>query len=192
MKTMIIVAHLDDESLGMGGTLMKMCKNNPYNIRLVSLCTGRDEENSKERIKAFKKNIKSLGCSYSIFTNRDMTLDMISLKDITKEIETTIDEFQPERIFTTSESDIHQDHQIVSKAVKIACRPSRSKIKELYEMKIPNNEPFSPTYYDTIIDISDVIEDKKKLCKRYKTENINIEEIQNKEYFRTIYRNLSV
>ena len=189
MKILVVVAHLDDETFGIGGSLLKW--KDTHNIKIVSICRGRNKENSAKRVSAFNKVIQKLKCENYIHYYYDMELDTERLKNITKVIEEQIFEFEPDIVITNSENDIHQDHKIISHATKIACRPSRNnRIKEILEFKIPDSEPFSSTYFDTKVDISDVILDKNELCMYYDTERLP--EIQNFEYFKTIYRRLTI
>lgn len=187
MKILVVVAHLDDETFGIGGSLLKW--KDSHNIKIVSLCQGRDNENTIKRKAAFKKIQSKLNCQSRIYPYRDLHLDEERLGILTNIIEIEIEEFCPDIIITNSENDIHQDHKITSHAVRIASRPNRTNIKEILEFQIPGSEPFSATYFDTVVDISDVILDKNEMCMYYETEKLP--EIYNKEYFKTIYRSLN-
>ena len=193
-RTMIIVPHLDDAEFGMGGTLIKLCKeNNPKDVKIVVLCEGRDAENAEARLKAYAKNIFLVGFQTCVYHYKDMELELVPLKEITKLIEDELEDFKPSRIFTTSESDIHQDHQICAKAVKIACRPNRYVVDEFYEFMIPDNNPWNATYYDTVVDVSDVQIMKTTICEVYTTEKYSQNtEINSREFFKTIHRNWKI
>lgn len=189
-RTLIVTAHPDDETFGMGGTLIKMCKEDPKNVKIVTLCRGRDDRNALVRlnsIAAVKNKLKFHQSQYDFY---DLELENVLMKDITKIIDKEIDEFKPERIFTVSGNDIHQDHKIVSHACRISCRPTRTNIKELYEFKIPETEPFSETYFDTVHDISDVLKEKQALVEMYTSENIPV--LESTEKFKTIYRKFEI
>jgi LmbE family N-acetylglucosaminyl deacetylase len=188
MRTLIVVAHLDDETIGMGGSLLKMCKSNPLNIRILVLCKGRDEKNSSSRLQAFAKIQNELKCQIVVEDFYDMELDGVHLKEITKIIEGEMNDHSPDIVFTVSENDLHQDHQLVSKATKIACRPERSSVKELYEFEIPGCQPFNSTYYDTTVDITAVLFEKIRLCKLYDTEKLP--KLGDFERFKTIFRRI--
>jgi LmbE family N-acetylglucosaminyl deacetylase len=187
-RTMIITPHLDDVEFGMGGTLVKLCKEHPENVKVLVLCEGRDEKNALARLSAFAKNIHLLGFQPVVYHYKDMELELVPLKEITKIIEDELEDFKPSRIFTTSETDIHQDHQICSKAVKIALRPNKLQfeIQEFYEFMIPGNNPWNAVYYDTVVDVSDVKTMKTVISEVYTTEKYTC--INLKEFFKTIYR----
>lgn len=189
-RTLIVVAHLDDETFGMGGTLYKLCKESPKDVKVVALCEGRDEQNTNERTFAFAKIQDKLKFKLSVYSYKDMELEMVPLKEITQIIENEIEMFAPKRIFTLNENDIHQDHRIVSHATKIAARPTRTSVEEIYEFKTPGCEPYSSTFFDTVHNIQDVIQIKYWMCEQYNTEKQP--ELENKEYFKTVYRKFEI
>ena len=187
-RTLIVTAHLDDEMFGMGGTLIQMALDDPIMVKVVSLCQGRDDENAKARLEAMAKIQDELQFGIVVYPNYDLELDGVHLKAITKIIEDEIDDFQPERVFVVPETDIHQDHQIVSKATKIACRPSRTSVKELYEFQIPGSEPYTSSHFETINRVNDVFNLKQSYSEYYTSEKVPT--LERVEKFRTIYREM--
>ena len=168
MRTLIIGAHLDDETFGLGGTLIKMCRENPDDVKILTFCKGRDERNYEEREDALFEIVTGLGCSATICDYYDLTLENESLSGLADTISDHIRRFKPERVICNSIDDIHQDHVVVSKATRIACRPfNQSTVKSLYEFKIPGS---SEGEFNIAVDISDVIADKLALCELYTTE----------------------
>lgn len=186
-RTLVVTAHLDDEIFGLGGTLVRLTKDDPKDVCLLSLCHGRDDKNRELRLEAASQIANMLKYQMVVYPHYDMELEKLLMKDVTKIIEKTIADFKPDRIFTVSEADIHQDHQIVSKAVKIAARPSRTSVKEIYEFKTPGGQPYGEVYFDTINKLSDEeFKTKKELAEKYTSEKLPA--FEDKEYFRTIYR----
>lgn len=190
-RTLIVAAHLDDETFGMGGTIYRMCQTNPLDLKILIMCQGRDTGNALERLTSMAKIQGSLQFQVVVQPYYDLELEYAPLKEITKIIEREIKDFNPERVFTVSEDDIHQDHKIVSHATKIACRPERTNINELYEFKIPGSQPFTSTYYDTLVNLTDEeYKMKIQMAEMYQTENLP--KFNTSEYFKTIYRKLDV
>lgn len=172
---LIIAAHPDDAELGMGGTISKLSKNN--NITLCILCKGNrlgSEYVEKKRIRALNKNIKTLDIKKLYINNfSDVSLDTIPHIEITKYLNNIIYKVKPEIVFTNYENDIHVDHQLVSKAVRVACRmrPDNT-VKTLYEFSIPGSGEwnFKNINYNTFFDIQKYSKQKYKCIKKYKTE----------------------
>lgn len=189
-KILFVLAHLDDETFGFGGSLQRLAKNN--DIYFCIICKGRDEENSKERVRSFIEIMRKYNITLNTFflgEHYDMTLDNVLTKDITKLIETEINSIKPNIIITNSENDIHQDHKKISQCTKIASRENKNNffLTELYELKIPNCEPYNTSYYDTRITLSRAeFKNKIDMCQVYSTENMP--HIESFEYLRTIFR----
>lgn len=178
-KILIIAAHPDDAELGMGGTISKLSKNN--DITLCILCKGNKpgkEYVENKRIKALQKNIKTLGIK-KLYMNsfNDVSLDTVPHIKLTTYLNEIITKIKPQIVFTNYENDLHIDHKILSKAVKVSCRPkNNSTIQALYEFPIPGSTEwsFKNINYNTFIDISKHSKSKYKCIKRYKTEINNL------------------
>lgn len=186
-RILVVVPHLDDETFGIGGSLAKWKKEGKQ-IHLLYLCKGRDLDNSIARIIANDRILDELEISRAVLPYEDFSLEQVKLSELTKTIEIIIEWFNPDTVLTVSECDLHQDHQVTNKAVRIAARPERSNVKEIYEFEIPGSAPYTNIYYETLHDISDYVEQKQRFMNYYVTENIP--ECKHIEYFRTIYREL--
>lgn len=139
-KIMIVVAHPDDELLGLGATMHKMIKEENIKTHVVILGEGitsrsedRDVEKWKTELEIHTKNIHSaqeaIGYhSVSIYNFPDNRFDTIALLDIIKVIENEKKNFQPEIIFTHHGGDVNIDHQRTFEAVMTACRPIKNEI----------------------------------------------------------------
>jgi LmbE family N-acetylglucosaminyl deacetylase len=191
---LIIAAHIDDAELGMGGTIAKLSKDN--NITLCILCKGNrpgEEYVEVERKKALNKNIKTLHIDKLIINNyNDVSLDTIPHIELTTFINKIINDIKPSIVFTHCENDIHIDHNILSKAVKVSCRPrNNNPVKALYEFSIPGSTEwsFKNTQFNTYIDITEYANKKYKCISRYYTElndlpdPLNINFIQYRDYY---------
>ncbi len=189
-RTLIVVAHLDDETFGIGGTIAQMCLRDPNSVKIKVLCSGRDDLNGRSRTGAFLEIQRMLGFKWSLHGYLDMELEMVPLKEVTKLIEYEIETFMPQRVITLSENDIHQDHKIVSHATKIAARPARTSVEEIYEFKTPGCEPYSSTFFDTVNSVKNAIPMKRWMFEQYTTENAPV--LEDKEYFKTVYRKMEI
>lgn len=166
---LVVAAHPDDEVLGCGGTIAKLCeKKKTVNIIFISNgVDSRDESQKKieklieQRKKAAIRSCKILGTNKPDFVNLpDNTLDKFSLLKITKIIEKFIKKYSPNTIYTHFNKDLNVDHCKVSNAVITACRPQKKcSVKTLFFFEIPsstewkiNNRDnvFEPNWYEDI------------------------------------------
>ena len=192
-KILIIVAHPDDAEFGMGGTISKLSKDN--NITLCVLCRGNrpgnlDVENARKKV--LNENIKSLGITKLIqHVYDDVSLDRHSHLSITSYISSIISKVKPNIVYTNYSKDIHIDHQLVSKSVRVACRPRHnSSVKSLYEFSIPGSGEwnFESINYNTFHNIEENIKTKYDCIDRYTTELQKSPDPLSSEYIK--YRDL--
>jgi LmbE family N-acetylglucosaminyl deacetylase len=167
LKTLVVVAHLDDETFGLGGTLLKLCKEDHNNVKVLVMCKGRDRENAEIRMENFYEIFTRLRCVGVICDNYDLTLHEKPLNVLADIISDHIRRFEPDTVICTGIDDIHQEHGIVSRATRVACRPHTTNVKELLEFKIPGS---STEDYNIAVDITDELPEKIDLCGRYVTE----------------------
>ena len=183
---LIIVAHPDDEVLGMGGTIAKL-HNQGNSITLLIVTDGSTSQYSGsenlEQILADKRNetlnsAEKLGIDKVVFGDLpDMKLDMTAHTAVNALIEKTVDEVDPDIIFTHFYGDVNVDHQMVYKSTLVAARPlSGRRLKELYCFEVPSstewspqipNAIFMPNYY---VDIKDTADTKYEAMNEYSTE----------------------
>ena len=134
-KIMIVVAHPDDELLGLGATMNKLITEYNVSTHVVILGEGitsrsdqRDSESWKKELETHKKNIHAAkDCigyqSVSIHDFPDNRFDDVNLLDIVKVVEKEKNEFKPSVIFTHHGGDLNIDHQRTFEAVITATRP---------------------------------------------------------------------
>lgn len=139
-RVMIVVAHPDDELLGLGATMNRLIKD--YNVKthvvilgegITSRSNERDLDLWEEELAIHRKNIKNaqeaIGFhTTSIFDFPDNRFDTVALLDIIKVVEMEKDKFQSEVIFTHHGGDVNIDHQRTFEAVMTACRPMHDEI----------------------------------------------------------------
>lgn len=135
---MVVVAHPDDELLGLGATMNRLIQTHGIQTHVVILGEGltsrsdeRDTEKWKEALQVHRSNIHSakdaIGYhSVSIYDFPDNRFDSVALLDIIKVIEKEKEAFSPEVIFTHHGGDVNIDHQRTFEAVITACRPMAS------------------------------------------------------------------
>ena len=150
-KILIVVAHPDDELLGLGGTMHRLINEYNVNIHVVILGEGitsrsnsRDMKIWNKELKQHKKNIKEaqkcIGYhSLSSYDFPDNRFDTVALLDIVKVIEKEKDGFQPEIILTHHGGDLNIDHQRTFEAVITATRPMENeKVSTIITFETPS------------------------------------------------------
>ena len=120
---MIVVAHPDDELLGLGATMNKLINEYQVTTHVVILGEGitsrsdvRDADKWKSELEQHRLNIKNAQAaigyhSVSIYDLADNRFDSVDLLDIIKIIEKEKSEFKPDVIFTHHGGDLNIDHQ---------------------------------------------------------------------------------
>ena len=196
MKILVVVAHPDDEVLGMGGTILKHSKKGDK-VTVAYLTTGitsrrstnyksnskyeitkKQENNLKKQILELQNDAKKV-CNLlkvkkvKFYDFPDNELDTISLLKIIKTVEELIIKVKPERVYTSHFGDLNVDHRIVYESVLTAIRPSEIKVKELLCFELLSSTEwsfsynFKPNYF---INIEGELQKKISAMKLYKNE----------------------
>jgi len=150
-KILVVVAHPDDELLGLGGTMYKLIKTYSCNIRVVILGEGltsrsdsRDVEKWQAELETHRSNIenarKKIGYeSVGIYDFPDNRFDTVALLDIIKVVEKEKQNFRPEIIFTHHGGDVNIDHQRTFEAVITSARPMNDEtVKSIISFETPS------------------------------------------------------
>ncbi len=171
-NVLIVVAHPDDELLGLGGTMNKLITE--YNISthviilgegITSRSDSRNVDQWKEELAIHQQNIKNaqkaIGYhSVSTYDFPDNRFDTVALLDIIKVIEKEKQEFSPDVVFTHHGGDVNIDHQRTFEAVMTSCRPMENEtVKTIISFETPsgtewraNSDPrhFLPNFFVSI------------------------------------------
>ena len=161
-RVLIVSPHPDDETHGMGGTILKL-KSQGHELHLLVLSFGeksnhpkyKEEEMREIRKKELLFASKKLGIDYISFAGLPDT--EISKEDSYKVIKQAIREIKPARIYLPSNPDRHQDHLNAAQAGILAALQEDVREILCYE---PFRELENVTYYE---DISDFLEKKIKI-----------------------------
>ena len=180
MKVLVISPHPDDETLGAGGTLLKL-KSQDHNIYWLNITDmksedGYDEQlilHRQEQIKKVKEFYDFDGAYNLAFpptklSGMDEGMIICAIKDI-------YDKIKPEWIMIPGQYDAHSDHHVVYNCCMAAAKTFRAPyIKRITTMEITSetdfgfqNEKFTPNLF---IDVTDTLEGKIEAMKIYDTE----------------------
>ncbi|NQU35271.1 MAG: PIG-L family deacetylase [Bacteroidetes bacterium] len=158
-RILIVVAHPDDELLGLGATMHRLIHSYNVQTHVVILGEGitsrsdkRDLAKWEQELEIHKENIKSAQSaigyhSFGAYDFPDNRFDTVALLDIIKVIEKEKETFKPDIIFTHHGGDLNIDHQRTFEAVMTACRPMQDeKVRIIITFETPSGTEWrSPT-----------------------------------------------
>jgi LmbE family N-acetylglucosaminyl deacetylase len=183
-KTLVIVAHPDDEVLGCGGLIANLTSQGEQ-VRVIFMAEGTSCRYNKDSIQEIEiemehrnqcgiKAMDILKVSHYHFYNFPCgRLDKKPIIDIAKLIEKEISNYNPTTVLTHSRNDVHNDHKVVFRAVLQATRPVGNIVKNLLSFEILSStewnytETFKP---NVLIDITSTINIKINAMHCYSTE----------------------
>lgn len=155
---MVVVAHPDDELLGLGATMHRLINEFDITTHVVILGEGvtsrsdtRDTEKWKSELEIHRHNIKSAQAaigyqSVSIYDLPDNRFDSVALLDIIKIVEKEKKSFQPDIIFTHHGGDLNIDHRRTFESVITACRPMIDEnVKTIITFETPSGTEWQAT-----------------------------------------------
>jgi len=212
MNILVVAAHPDDETIGMGGTLKKISKLHQVTIvfmndgvlgrRQSGFKNKTDYEISQDEKNAIIKDIelrrkqaiqacKILGINDVRFLNfPNVEMDTVPLLKIIKSIEKIISELQSSIIFTHHYNDISIDHKLTYEATITAARPlPHSTVSSIFSFELLGDtywrkpSKFNPNMF---VDITNEIDLKMQALNVYEKEIRPPPHIRNEETIRAI------
>ncbi|NQY62769.1 MAG: PIG-L family deacetylase [Alteromonadaceae bacterium] len=189
-KILVVVAHADDEVIGCGGTLLKH-RDAGDEIQIIYMTDGvgaRNESNTntataKNSEKEIRLTSQINACeqlAMSKFHNFDFPdnrMDQVALIDVTQAIESVINNYPANIIYTHHGGDLNVDHRIVHQAVMTACRPQpMCSIEKILAFEVnsstewPSASMSTPFYANYFVDISNYQAEKQLLLQHYRQE----------------------
>lgn len=186
-KVLAVVAHPDDEIIGVGGTL---CKHVSAGDQVHVLILGDGKSSRSDDYKKLAKNIKqksfreteqALTCiGVRSFYREDLPdnrFDRIDMLDIAKKISSYVNKIKPAIVYTHHPGDLNIDHQRTSEGVTIACRPiENNSVQAIYHFETLSstemagytlNRVFLPNVF---VNIEEEMEQKLEAMSCYKSE----------------------
>jgi len=177
---LVVCAHPDDETLGVGGTLVHNAEKEDK-IMVLIMATGQfgrdnSEKGILERKNQCKKACEILGIHKIKFLDyEDQKLETIPITELSCKIETEIDFWKPSIIYTHFWGDVNQDHRRVYEAVMVSTRPtSKFLVKNVNCFETPSStdwplksNSFEPNFF---ISIKNSIDKKIKAFSQYTDE----------------------
>jgi N-acetylglucosamine malate deacetylase 1 len=124
-RVLAIVAHPDDEVLGVGGTLARHFKEgDEVHVRIVSsgdpirYADGQHDQPGDAQRAAYYLGAETAGLKFP-----DQRLDAGSNLGLIQAVESEVQRVQPQTIYTHHWGDVNADHVRIAEAVDVAVRP---------------------------------------------------------------------
>lgn len=177
-KVLILAPHPDDEALGCGGAIA-LYSSGGAEVRLAVISDGKAllpestdrDSNIVEARKAEALNASGiLGIEKTYFLGFPDGELKENIADIKIRLEDIIKEFHPDIIFSPSLLDYHKDHM----AVSIAVIELSAKIQGI---KIAFYEVYETIRFNLLVDITNVMDIKRKAVMSYEVSLLNCPEI---------------
>lgn len=167
MRVTAIVAHCDDEVLGVGGTLARHV-NEGDEVQVVVVCTNSFRGHDVDPSLQLAASMKALGVArYSWLKYADQKLEQVSFEELVNAIQRETGDLHSVVdlhgiVYTHWYKDLNRDHRIVNEAVQILTRPKHGYKLEIREFPTPSSteysrEVFTPNLW---VDISGTLDQK--------------------------------
>jgi len=170
-KFLVVAPHIDDEAIGCGGSILKHT-NAGWNVSILYVFSGINQERGEREAEA-KKACKFIGTNDYHFIRLE---DRTDFEGIGEEVVRYLREINPNFIYVPHGDEVDKDHRFVHELIMgvfwkangnyFPGIPGKSDISGIlqYEVHTPIQKP---NYYE---DISDVVQDKRKLIQIYKSQ----------------------
>lgn len=182
-RVLIIAPHPDDETLGAGGTLLRLKADGAEIFWLLITCATAPTYSAKY-IAEQERQINAVHTAYPFDGFEWLKIPAsqvgaVGRPELVDGIRSTINNIKPETIFVPHCHDVHDDHRITFEASLAACKSFYMKdfgVRCIYAMDIPSETdaaaPLAGTRFlpTVTVDISSTLDDKLRIFDLYATE----------------------
>ncbi|WP_313342132.1 PIG-L deacetylase family protein [Stenotrophomonas sp.] len=146
-RILAIGAHPDDIELGCGGSLSKLACAGAHVHALVLSHGHQGAEAGADRAYESAAALRALGTTTITQLDFPDTRFPEVCRELTTRLEQVAAEFQPDRVYTMSADDRHQDHRTVFETSRVALR----RVRQVLCYETPSSLPrFMPDIYEDI------------------------------------------
>ena len=183
MKTVLIVAvHLDDESLGAGGALLRHKAQGDQIHWLILTSPKSTEGYSDDFIEKRKKTVDQVAERYGFDSVTKLGFPTTGLSDVTERtliqaVSEVFASIEPNIVYIPFHSDVHVDHKVAFESVYSCTKPFRNpsieKVLMIETITETDQAVALPAFSfvpNIFVDISPYIEKKLEILALYETE----------------------
>ena len=125
MNVLVVAAHPDDETYGVGGTILKhRARNDQVSVLILTDGVTARHDGIEKQKKAAREACGLLDVTdVRLAGLPDQRLDALPLLDVIKPISRAVQELRPAIVYTHHRGDANQDHRAVFAATLVAVRP---------------------------------------------------------------------
>ena len=201
-RVLCVVAHPDDETLGVGGTLaLHAAAGSEVTVLIMS--EGEVEKldgtpRCDTRRECALRAAEAMGVSHVEFHDfPDQRLETVPFIELIKTVEAALDRYRPTVVYAHHGGDANTDHQVVFKATYAACRPMTrlgSLVQRFLAFETPSSTDQAPQVGDyvfnptTFVDVEPVWAKKLKALECYPTEMIGGKHPRSVDYIEALAR----
>lgn len=190
MQVLLLLAHADDETLGAGGAVQRfLAEGHEVQLLIVSDGVVAMREGGGDNRDALGSACGLLGISdWTCLDFPDQRFETFPVAEMANRVS---QQMKPaDLIITHADTDLNQDHRIVSEVAKIVGRP-RGRATSILACEIPavsrwNGKSFSPNFYLSLTEAQ--LETKIKAFQHYQNEIRHFPDPYSEEGLRNLAR----
>lgn len=181
-KVLVVAVHPDDETIGCGGTLLKLKAAGAELHWLIVTSISEKFGYDRAMVHARAAEIDQVGLKYGFSGIHCLKfpaaqVDTVPLGEVVGGISEVIREVAPEVLFLPFRGDVHSDHRLIFDAA-FSCTKSfrHSSIRRVYMMETISETEYAPAIAgqsfvpNSFVDVSDFFEKKLEILNIYASE----------------------
>lgn len=182
MRVVAVSAHPDDETMGVGGTLLKHLARDDEVFWIIAT-VGIPEDWSAEHLRQSAEQVEAVGRAYGFTEVFQLGLpaarvDTLPKRDIVEGFLGVLKDVRPEIVYTVGDTDVHTDHILTFEGLMLALKPFRTDfdVQAIYAYEVASSteaafgfrpNAFVPTAYS---DVTEFLERKLEIMALYENQ----------------------
>ena len=176
-RILVVAAHPDDETFGLGGTIARHVRQGDQVTMLILTdgVTARHDVTEPQK-DAARKAGQILGARDVYFAGLpDQRLDGMPLLEVIQPISTLVRDLRPQVIYTHHRGDANQDHRAIFAATMVAARPLEGNpVEQVLCYEVASSTEWGPPFGDwaflpnVFVDITDTLDTKLRAVEAYR------------------------